>query len=324
MTISLFPTPQNPLPPGAHCRALQTVDGATLRMAHFTPGGAPQGTIALLEGRTEFIEKYFETISDFVVRGFAVATLDWRGQGGSERELSNPRKGHIDDFSYYQRDLSALLAEMARLNCPRPWFALAHSMGGAILLEYAHSGGGAFERLVFSAPMIDIYDLRFPSLYRAVANTLDTLGFGAAFIPGGGPAALDEQPFAGNKLTSDRRRYERNAATLKAAPQIGVGDPTISWSNAAFRQMQRFANPEYPRSLRTPTLIIAAGGDQLVSTKATERFAQQLDIAALITIVGARHEVMMERDAVRAQFFAAVDAFIPGSAVNVGKSEGVG
>jgi lysophospholipase len=30
-------------------------------------------------------------------------------------------------------------------------------------------------------------------------------------------------------------------------------------------------------------------------------------------IPGARHEILMERDAIRAQFWAAFDAFIPGS-----------
>ena len=37
----------------------------------------------MLTGRTEYVEKYFETIGDILERGFAVAILDWRGQGGS-------------------------------------------------------------------------------------------------------------------------------------------------------------------------------------------------------------------------------------------------
>lgn len=312
MTLKLVETPQNPIPPNAHCRALQTADGATLRAAYFSPGGTPRGTIALLQGRTEYIEKYFETIGDFLARGFGVATLDWRGQGGSERELRDRRKGHIDDFAHYQRDLAALLAEMARLDCAKPWFAVAHSMGAAVLLEYVHGGGAEFKRLLLSTPMMEIWGLALPQVTRVFADTLDMLGLGAAFIPGGRRTSLEQQPFATNRLTSDPVRYARNGGVLDAAPELAIGDPTIGWVNAAFRQMRRFADPEFPRSLRTPMLLIAAGRDEIVENDAIERFAQQLDIATLITIPGARHELMMERDELRAQFFAAFEAFIPG------------
>ena len=142
--LDLVATPRNPIPPGARVYALNAVDNVSLRMARFSPPGAPRATVALFQGRAEFIEKYFETIDDLLARGFEVVTLDWRGQGGSERELANPRKGHVDDFAQYQRDLSVFLAQMTLLACPKPWFALAHSMGGAILLEYAHGGGDPF------------------------------------------------------------------------------------------------------------------------------------------------------------------------------------
>jgi lysophospholipase len=311
--LDLIATPQNPIPPGARLYALKAADDVSLRMARFSPPGAPRATVALFQGRAECIEKYFETIGDLLARGFEVVTLDWRGQGGSERELANPRKGHIDDFAQYQRDLWAFLAQMARLACPKPWFALAHSMGGAVLLEYVHGGGGHFARLVVTAPMIDIHGLRFPRGARLLANALDMLGLGAMFIPGGREASLVELQFDGNILTSDPARLARNAAVLAKAPRLAIGDPTIGWTNAAFRQMNRFRELDYARYWTVPTLLIASGRDTLVSTRAVERFARRLDIATLVTIPGARHEVMMERDETRALFFAAFDAFIPGS-----------
>jgi len=310
----LLEIPENPIPAGAHSRILEAADGALLRMAHFPPAGRARGTIALLQGRTEFIEKYFETIGELLDRGFVIATLDWRGQGGSERELDDSRKGHIDDFAQYQRDLAALTTEMARLACPKPWFAVAHSMGAAILLEYAHGGGAEFNRMLLSAPMFDVYGLWAPRLARLTADALDMLGLGASFIPFGGRVSLEEREFETNRLTSDARRFARNGDVLRAAPQLAIADPTIGWINAAFRQMRRFEDPEFARSLRTPMLILASGRERIVCNVAIERFAQQLDIATLITIPGARHEIMMERDELRQQFFAAFDAFIPGDA----------
>ena len=48
---------------------------------------AKRGTVVVLGGRAEFIEKYFEVIGELLARDFAVAALDWRGQGGSARRL---------------------------------------------------------------------------------------------------------------------------------------------------------------------------------------------------------------------------------------------
>ena len=49
-------------------------------------------------------------VGELLERRFAVVALDWRGQGGSARELENPRKGHVDDFALYERDVAALEA----------------------------------------------------------------------------------------------------------------------------------------------------------------------------------------------------------------------
>lgn len=314
--MQLVSTPSNPLPPGGSVFAIETADGRMLRAARFAPEGEAKGTVALFQGRAEFIEKYFETIGDLLARGFHVATFDWRGQGGSDRDLDDPRKGHVDDFALYQRDLDAFIGEAMALSCPRPWQALAHSMGAAILLERAHSARSPFERLVLAAPLIDVVGMRFPIGARALADTLDMFGLGAMYIPGGRGVALDELPFEGNKLTSDAARFARNAETLRAAPQLAIGDPTVGWVNAAFRQMKQFAAPEYPRAVRAPILVFSCGRDRIVSSRAIERFARRLPIASLVEIPGARHELLMERNELREQFWAAFDAFVPGESVN--------
>lgn len=313
--LDLTATPDNPIPPGAKLLSVATRDGRRLRAASFAPAQEPRGTVAVFQGRAEFIEKYFETIGELLTRGFHVVTLDWRGQGGSERELANPRKGHIDDFSFYQRDLQAFVAQVLAPSCKEPWFALAHSMGGAILLEQAHLGNSPFQRMVLTAPLIDIAGLRFPSATRAFADALDMLGLGAMYIPGGTGASLLDTKFEANKLTTDRARLSRNAGVLAAAPELALGDPTVGWINAAFRQIQRFASSGYAQNSRTPTLLVACGRDQIVANRPMERFAQRLDTASLVVIPGAQHEILMERDQLRAQFWAAFDVFVPGTAV---------
>lgn len=309
--LDLIATPDNPIPAGAAVVALKTRDGRRLRAATFPCQGQPRGTVALFQGHNEFIEKYFETIGDLHKRSLDVVTLDWRGQAGSERELDDPRKGHIDDFAQYHRDLEAFVSQLLSSR-PKPWFALAHSMGAAILLDAAHAGRAPFQRLVLTTPMIDLANLRFPRGARWLADTLDMCGLGGMYIPGGTGASFIEKPFEGNLLTTDPVRFERNAGILDVAPQLAIGDPTIGWVNAAFRLMKRFESPEFPRNIRAAILIVACGREMIVSNAAIERFAQNLNSGALVMVAGAKHEIMMERDELRDQFWRAFDAFIPG------------
>ena len=72
-------------------------DGRKLRAAYAIPL-PPKGTVVLLCGRGDFIERWFETIADFTRRGFAVATFDFRGQGGSERAYDDRYRDGIRQF----------------------------------------------------------------------------------------------------------------------------------------------------------------------------------------------------------------------------------
>ena len=81
--MTLVSIPANPVPDGAVSGMLKTRDGISLRFARWPAPPGRKGTVCLFPGRAEFIEKYFETVRDLRARGFAVAALDWRGQGGS-------------------------------------------------------------------------------------------------------------------------------------------------------------------------------------------------------------------------------------------------
>ncbi len=310
--MDLIGLPENPVPPGAIMAPVLAQDGLTLRAVRWV-GSVPRGTVVILPGRGEFIEKYFEVVEELLTRHFDVVIMDWRGQGLSERELANPRKGHIDDFLIYERDLASLGRQVLEAFCPKPWFALGHSMGAAILLAHARHGADIFERMVLTSPMIDIHGLRFPRFARALAEGLDTIGLGGAFIPGGGKFPITHYPFDGNVLTSDRARYARYAAVAAAAPELTIGDPTIGWVNAAFRLMRQFEDPDFARRTMTPILILAAGGDRLVSTPAIEIFASRLKAGRHITIPYARHDLLLENNGFRSQVWAAFDAFVPGT-----------
>src|SRR5215510_9253728 len=114
--MTLISTPGNPVPDRAIAGKVRTPDGVELRFARWD-STAGKGTVCVFGGRGEFIEKYFETIGELRSRGFAVATVDWRGQGHSSRQLPDPRKGHVESFSDYELDLDTFMNRVVLPNC---------------------------------------------------------------------------------------------------------------------------------------------------------------------------------------------------------------
>ncbi|MEO1066473.1 MAG: alpha/beta hydrolase [Pseudomonadota bacterium] len=333
--IQLKSIANHPVPQGADVGIVATRDKIRLRYAIWAPTDArskidgPKGTVCLFQGRTEFIEKYFEVIEDLRGRGFTVATMDWRGQGLSDRLLKDRLKGHVRSFRHYHRDLDAFLALIASKNCPKPYFALAHSMGGHILFSAAADGPAtAFERIVLTAPMMHLAADRLPGLHRIskvfmkdriasqrTARLLTGLGrflgLGGAYVPGRGDQYIFE--FDDNLITSDEARYATMNAYLRDHPDLALAAPTFAWVNSACRSMRRCLTDAYLGSINVPMLIVASGQDQVVSTPVIERVGPMLRVGSHLVIRSAQHEIMFERYELRDQFWAAFDAFIPGT-----------
>ena len=76
--MRLVSIPSNPVPEGAVTGAVKTSDGVLLRYARWGCGPRYKGTVCLLHGRAEYVEKYFEIVRELRSRGFAVVTFDWR------------------------------------------------------------------------------------------------------------------------------------------------------------------------------------------------------------------------------------------------------
>ena len=309
----LLDVPGNPVPDGAVCEVIETRDRVRLRTARWMPEpGRLRGTVTLLQGRAEFIEKYFETISDLRARGFAVVTFDWRGQGGSQRLTRNSRRGHVSDMSRFVTDLETVLDKVTLASMPGPHYALAHSTGGLVLLLGGARLRTRFERAVVTSPLIGLgpVGLSQPVVCR-LSNLLARIGFSRAFVPGG--RGRLRFSFEGNPLTSDERRFRRSDAIVTEAPDLEIGAPTIGWLAAACRAMNKVLGRDFGPAYRLPTLVIAAGQDRIVSPRAAERFVRQTRVTSFLEIAGARHELLMEDDLYRDQTLAAFDAFLDDS-----------
>ena len=311
--MTLVSIPANPVPDNVVTGTIKTPDGAELRFARWAPPAGRKGTVCVFAGRTEQIEKYFETVRDLRDRGFAVAMIDWRGQGHSSRRLRDPRKGYVRDFADFEIDVETFVQQVVLPDCPPPYFALAHSMGGAVMLRIAHAGKRWFDRMVLSAPMIDLPGRATSLPAVALLRTLRLTGQGGRYVPGGSDALTGSESFVNNPFTSDPVRFARNAAILEEDPTLGIGSPTVAWADTAIRTMRGFRAADYPLQIRQPILMLAASSDSIVSTAAIEEFAYHLRAGSHLVIAGSRHEILQEQDRYRGQFWAAFDAFVPGT-----------
>jgi len=304
----------NPIPSGAKIGFIETPDGVKLRYARWQPSLRPsKGTVLLLQGRAENIEKYFETIVELRDRGFGVLTFDWRGQGMSDRLLSDPLKGHVEHFDQYLMDLDTIINEIALPDCSSPLYILAHSTGALVALLAAPALGNRIRRMVLMSPLLALRNLPMSQkMVQRIGAFLSFLGLGRASVSWGN-RSIKSRSFVGNNLTSDTERFLRNGEIVTQEPRLALSSPTVSWVFSACRAMETIMTPGYSSAISIPTLLVAAGNDPVVSPEAVETFGQKMRSGAYLTIFGAKHELLHERDIFRQQFLSAFDAFVPGT-----------
>lgn len=305
--------PGNPMPEQATGGYFTAPDGKKIRYALFAPTQRPHnGTVIVLNGRNECIEKYFETAHDLGARGFTTATFDWRGQGGSDRLIRDPHRGHVRSFFDYTRDLDQFFEDVVLPDCREPYYILAHSTGALVALLATPSMVNRVRRMVLLAPFLTYtgYPISMRNIHR-LTSFLYWIGLGRMYAAWG--ARPQKQPFATNRLTTDIGRYRRNTLLLDTYPQLALGGPTVSWVRAACQAVEIVRRPEFMASIQVPILFIGAGSDEVVSTRAVADYAHRLRGGTMLTIAGARHEILQEAEKYREQFFAAFDAFVPGT-----------
>jgi len=288
-----------------------TPSGARLRYALCGLQKPNRGTVCLFQGRGEFIEKYFEVIEDLRRRDFSVATLDWRGQGGSSRLLKNPRKGHIKSFAQFDEDLTCFMREVVLPDCPPPFFALSHSMGGNIVLR-ALPRRSWFHKAVLTAPLVDIhFNDRLRGIARAALRLMKLSGGRRMFLPGTLHHPLDTWGPKAQLLTSDQERFERVVEMVRANPDIGLGGPTIGWICAALDSIDKLKREYHAElKLQTPVLFILAGNDRVADNGQARQLAKRVRNISVVEVRGAQHELLMEQDVFREQVWAAFDSFV--------------
>ncbi|MEW2911309.1 alpha/beta hydrolase [Leisingera sp. JC11] len=291
-------------PAGGAAHWAHTSDGLRIRAGHWHPDGEAKGTVLLFPGRTEYIEKYGLAAAEFAARGYATLTVDWRGQGLSDRMLAERRLGHVGHFTDFQKDVKALTSLAAQLKLPQPWHLVGHSMGGAIGLRALNEGLDV-NACCFTGPM---WGILIPPLMRPLANLLGSvapyLRLEQKLLP---TTALDQYvqitPFEGNTLTTDPEMYRMMHAQLAAQPDLVLGGPTIQWLRVSLQECAELAAMPSPA---LPCITFLGSDEQIVSPEAVHDRMARWPGGELDLIKGAQHEVMMEAPEIRAHVFSSM------------------
>jgi lysophospholipase len=296
--------PGNPPPEGAEVIWYQGRNGKKLRLLYAPEPRSnnvkTRGLAIVCPGRTEFIEKYFEVGRDLQARGFAVAIFDWPGQGLSERQHKNPAAGHIRSYGVYVDALVRGLEKIAN-RAPKTWVIVAHSMGATIALEAMRTRKLNVSAAAFSAPMWGIPIWFFQRWFARFARFF---GFGGALARPPGPP----ETFENNQLTHYEPRWQLYRNLIEADPKLAVGEPTIGWVVASLNVLREFFEPAALDHLRSlPSLIAIATEETIVKKSAQRKLARRFKEGKVLTVQGAGHEILMETDERRAEFWKAFE-----------------
>jgi lysophospholipase len=309
--MSFPPTDRRALPTGAVVDRWQAPDGYELRRFDWpAPAGArPRGSILFQGGRGDIFEKYLETFAHWHQLGWRVTSFDWRGQGGSGRLTDRPHVGHIDSFDHFIADIAAFWSEWAG-STPGPRVAMAHSMGGHLLLRALAEHVVTPDAAVLIAPMLGLNAPLGPGFGELLARVMGGIGDSARAA-----WKVNEKPYTTtsrqNLLTHDADRYADEIWWQQHDPSLNTGPPSWHWVSEAFASTLHLRESPALATVDVPVLMLVAEADKLVDPKAAVATAAKLPDVRLVRFGGeSAHEILREADRVRDRALAEIDQFL--------------
>ena len=297
-------------PKGVKSYFVNMNDGKKIRLIYWkkkTYSNDIRGTILLQQGHNEFVEKYYETIQEFLDRNFNVVCFDWRGQGLSDRMINEHNKQFIEDFDIHDNDLDYIINSIIKVNFPKPLIGIGHSMGGCILLSSLFLKQNNFDAMILSAPMLGFKNEKILMYLLPILNLFYNK---KSFFPFSKPNMGDEIPFQNNDLTKDELRYKRTQKLVKLNPKIRLWGITITWVNAVKKRLNLIRKESLNTKINIKLLIFNSINDRVVDSKKTNEIAKRLNNCNLINLFDIEHEIFMERDIHRKKMWDEIDKFL--------------
>lgn len=156
---------------------LKGADGTSLFTQRWE-ATTPRADVALAHGLSEHSGRYAHVADFLTADDFNVHAIDHRGHG-----RSGGRRGHIDEFEDYLRDMDVFVAAVQDRAEGRPVFLIGHSMGGLISTLFVISRDSSINGLILSGPAFALGN-NIPASVSVAARFLGRVMPGCP-IPGG-------------------------------------------------------------------------------------------------------------------------------------------
>ena len=283
-------------------------DGVRIRVCHWLGYKEnSKGTILLQQGHNEFIEKYYETIQEFLDRNYSVIAFDWRGQGMSDRQIEDIHKSYIKDFERHDKDLKYILDKIIESNFPKPLIGIGHSMGGCLMLSAFHNHPTIFSKGILSAPMLGFKNEK---LLMALSSIMNIFSNEQDYLIGSKPNMGKETPFQINDLTTDPVRYKRTIELVRKCPNIRLWGVTNAFAKAVNKRFKAIRKKKWAEQIDLKILIINNQKDRVVDEKKIGDMDKRLKNSKMIKFNNTEHEIFMEQNQYRKILWDEIDDFL--------------
>ncbi|MBS6027083.1 MAG: alpha/beta hydrolase [Haemophilus pittmaniae] len=268
------------------------------------PESAVRKLMILVNGRAENMLKWTELAHDFYQQGFDVLLFDHRGQGYSERLIIGSDRGHLDEFRFYAADMAKIIDKAVQSRHYQQQYLLAHSLGALISTYYLADFDHRINKAVLSSPFFGV-PLKSPLRDELLIGLMIAAGQGRRYVFGKGayrPAHLDN-----NELSHCRTRMKWMNRINRKYPEIHLGGPTFRWVHLCLNAIKRL--PKILPRIEIPVLILQAEKEKIVNNQHLPMLTTLFPQADCRLITHAKHEILFERDEIRALVMQQIHEF---------------
>ncbi|MDE1900237.1 MAG: alpha/beta hydrolase [Alphaproteobacteria bacterium] len=290
-------------------------DGGRLRYARFETAHASRGTVLVIPGRREFIEKKFAELGQPLLdAGWRLIVVEPRGQGLSTRVLSGSmrQRDHIDDFDTHLNDLRAFYDAVVKPELTTtPLIVHGHSLGGHLTLRWLAEDNPAITAAFLTSPMMALSGMPAHLVAHGLSwFNVRLFGHAYEYAPLQHDFNAEDCVFADNVLTQDAARFPIIENYFAAHPDMAVGGVTWGWLLAALKSMQHAHTLPYLGRIAVPVLAILGAEDKVTPAKETAPTLNFIPRVQTHIIDKCRHDVMNEITPARDEAWRLIDEFL--------------
>lgn len=287
-----------------------SAQGKKIRYGHAEPTAEKRGTVIITTGYADFMESYYETVHEYLDRGYAVWMMDWAGQGGSEKKRDDTTKAqlvsdHVNDLYKFRHDIVKPVED-------KPVFMSTHSMGGQIALQYLMQNEKDFDFAILAAPLVD-FDIKGTSrsvLESAFKAAVD-MGLGNQTISGGRKGITRQIMAERKKLKKeDPVRMDLHRTFFMMNQQLRAEDPTFGLIDSLFEATNKLNEEKALKAIKSHILFGVAGKDDIVDNESIYNAIEHIPNAVFGVIDEATHDMWQERQKYRLEWWGVVDCFL--------------